>query len=142
MRLMQPIHKNKIPNIHTLQPHHNTLGTHNMHKRNTNSIHKPLEMRTTHAAPAQPTHPTNTTNQSLTISTQTINAPTDYTPGTSPREQATSPPTVGTPHADNTTTQLTRYQSTHTQHPSNCTSNQCIHNRYTPNCFHKQCTYT
>ena len=96
----------------------------------------------THAAPAQPTHPTNTTNQSLTISTQTINAPTDYTPGTSPREQATSPPTVGTPHADNTTTQLTRYQSTHTQHPSNCTSNQCIHNRYTPNCLHKQCTYT
>ena len=40
--------KNKIPNIHTLQPHHNTLGTHNMHKHNTNPIHKPLEMRTTH----------------------------------------------------------------------------------------------
>ena len=27
---------------------YNTLGTHNMHKHNTNPIHKPLEMRTTH----------------------------------------------------------------------------------------------
>ena len=52
---------------------------------------------TTHAAPAQPTHPTNTTNQSLTISTQTINASADSTPGTPPRKQATNPPTVGTP---------------------------------------------
>ena len=97
MRLMQPIHKNNIPNIHTLQPHHNTLGTHNMHKHNTNAIHKPLEIRTTHNTRRTSSHIlTNSTNNSLTSSTQTTTAPTDYSSGTPPKEQATSPPTVGT----------------------------------------------
>ena len=55
-------------------------------------------MRTAHNTPAQSTHPTNTTNQSLTTPSQTNTAPTDSTPGTPPREQATNPPTAGTLH--------------------------------------------
>ena len=99
MRLMQSIHRNKIPNIHSC----NHTTTHWVHITCTNitpTQYKNLwkcALHTTHGPPAQPTHPTNTTNQSLTISTQTINAPADPTPGTPPREQATNPPTVSTP---------------------------------------------
>ena len=38
-------HQNKTTNIYTLQSHHNTLGTLNMHKLN--PVHKHLEMHTT-----------------------------------------------------------------------------------------------
>ena len=103
MRLMQPTHKNKIPNIHTLRPHHNTQWIHitctNITPTKYTNLWK-CALHTTHAAPAQPTHLTNATNQSLTISTQTTNAPTDSTPGT-PDNTTNSLPAVNQPILSN-----------------------------------------
>ena len=119
------IHKNKIPNIHTLQPHHNTLGTHNMHKHNLSPINKLLEMRTTHN-----THRTNSIHTPHKYHQPIPNYafPNNYfTHRLHSRHSAKGASYQSTYvrlPPNNITNQLTRYQSTHTQQPPNCTSRQ------------------